>query len=96
MIPEIEVLQVQFLVKFAVALWGDLLRELGSAVSNLGADIVAESQNAQAMAELTTGIFGTDSGLLYWLNDLMFDIVTRLPYCDIGIGALSLQGGLMN
>lgn len=96
MIPEIEVLQVQFLVKFAVALWGDLLRELGSAVSNLGADIVAESQNAQAMAELTTGIFGTDSGLLYWLNDLMFDIVTRLPYSDIGIGVLSLQGGLMN
>lgn len=96
MIPEIEVLQVQFLVKFAVALWGDLLRELGSAVSNLGADVVAESQNAQAMAELTTGIFGTDSGLLYWLNDLMFDIVTRLPYGDIGIGVLSLQGGLMN
>ncbi|MEE8373962.1 MAG: hypothetical protein V3R87_09595 [Dehalococcoidia bacterium] len=41
MIPEIEQLQVQFLVKFAVALWGDFIRELGSAITNLGADIGA-------------------------------------------------------
>ncbi len=96
MIPEIEQLQVQFLVKFVVVLWGDLLRELGSAMTNLGADISVESQNAQAMAELTTGIFGTDSGLLYWLNDYIIDIVTRLPYCDLGIGLHGLLDGLMN
>ncbi|MEE8373961.1 MAG: hypothetical protein V3R87_09590 [Dehalococcoidia bacterium] len=48
------------------------------------------------MAELTTGIFGTESGLLYWLNDYMIDLMTRLPYSDLGIGLHSLQGGLMN
>ena len=91
--PEIEQLQVQYLVKFMVALWGDLVRELGGAITNLGADISAESQNAQSMAELTTGIFGTNSGLLYWLNDYIIDIVVRLPYCDLGIGLHSLLGG---
>ena len=92
--PEIEIMQVQFLVKYVVAMVGAMVSEIGGAMSNLGSGIAAQSLNSSSMAELTTGVFGTNSGLLYWLNDYVFDIMARLPYTDLGIGLHQVLTGL--
>ncbi len=94
--PQIEVLQVQYLVKYVVELVGVLVANLGGVMGRVGAGIAAQSEDPETMAELTTGIFGTNSGLIYWLNDWMFDVISRLPYSDLGVGLHSLLGGLKN
>ncbi len=94
--PQIEILQVQYLVKYVVELMGALVGSMGGVMERVGAGVAAQSEDPQTMAELTTGIFGTNSGLVYWLNGWMFDVVSRLPYCDLGVGMHTFLAGLKN
>jgi hypothetical protein len=48
------------------------------------------------MAALTTGIFGTNGGLIYWINEKVFYVVENMPWCDLGGGLGVVVKGLMN
>lgn len=76
--PEIEVMQVEFVVKYVVELFGVIVDKLGGLISDVGADIVNASYDSSSMTELTTGIFGTDGGLLYWMNGYVVDLLAKL------------------
>ena len=91
--PALECLQVQYLVQYIVGLVGTLVEYIGDAIFLFGGDIVESAGNAMQMNALTTGIFGTDSGLIYWINDKVFYIITYLPWCDLGTGLGQLMQG---
>ncbi len=94
--PTVENLQVQYLVSFMVGLLGELIQELSVAFQNFGVTVANSAADTNAMAALTTGIFGTDSGLIYWINDKMFYLIENMPWCDLGSGLGSVAYGLMN
>jgi hypothetical protein len=94
--PTLENLQVQYLVAFMVGLLGELIQELSVAFQNFGVTVADLAADSNVMAELTTGLFGTNSGLIYWLNDKMFYVIENMPWCDLGNGLGGLAAGLMN
>ncbi len=94
--PVVESLQVQYLVAFIVQLLGQLLGHLSVAVASFGTDLVNAGGDAGTMANLTTGIFGTNSGLIYWINDKVFYLIQNLPWADLGTGLGALIDGILN
>ena len=82
--PAIELLQVQYLVSFIVGLVGELVQEMSAAFASFGGTVSAAAADVNTMAALTTGIFGTDSGLIYWINEKVFYVIEGLlnpPAC---------------
>jgi hypothetical protein len=71
---------------------GDLIGLLSGAMIEFGNHLICASEDVDTMLALTTGIFGTNSGLIYWINNKVIYLVENLPWCDLG-GAL---GGLLN
>jgi hypothetical protein len=95
-LPIVEVLQVQYLVSFIVGLVGELIQELAVAFENFGITVSLAASDNNTMAQLTTGIFGTDSGLIYWINEKVFYVIENLPWCDLGQGLGQIVEGLLN
>ena len=93
MYPTMVNFQVQYLVAFIVGLVGHLTDLLSGAVQTFGVDMVTQSGNVQTMAALTTGIFGTNNGLIYWINDKVFYLLEHLPYQAIGDGIRAILIG---
>ncbi len=94
--PVVESLQVSYFVAFIVQMLGTLTEYIGDAIVLFGGDLVAEGQDVGAMANLTTGIFGTNSGLIYWINDKVFYLIENLPWSDLGTGLGALIDGILN
>ncbi len=94
--PTLDILQVQHLVSYAMALVGDLVNEVSSGFSNFGSTVGQAAADANAMAMLTTGIFGTHSGLVYWINNKVFYLIENFPWCDLGQGLGVVLRGLIN
>ncbi len=94
--PTVESLQVSHLVAFIVRLSGELLDALATAVADFAVIVTAAGSNGDAMANLTTGIFGTNSGLIYWINQKVFYLITNLPWGDLGTGLGELLRGIVN
>jgi len=92
----VESLQVQFLVAFVVKMLGQLGGYIADALGFFATDLVAAGGDAGTMANLTTGIFGTDSGLIYWINDKVFYLITNLPWAELGTGLGALIDGILN
>ena len=70
-------LQVQGYVEFMISLVGDVMNAIGSHFLVTAADPVAAER-------FTTGVFGTDSGLFYWMNDKALYATTELQGADLG------------
>ena len=72
MCPSTMIYQVQHLVAFVVGLIGKVLGTVSTGVNqiltDLGALFLTYSENCTVMASLTTGIFGDNMGLIYWIN----------------------------
>ena len=70
--PSTVVLQVQHLLAFFVGLTGQVLSTVATGVqqilTDIGTLVTNYSSNCTAMASLTTGIFGDNGGLIYWIN----------------------------
>ena len=94
--PAIELLQVQYLVSFIVGLVGELIIEISDAFAAFGLTVSTAAADANTMAALTTGIFGTNSGLIYWINEKVFYVIENLPWCDLGQGLGQVVEGLLN
>ena len=94
--PAIESLQVQYLVAFVVQMLGTLTGYIGDAITLFGGDLVAAGSDAGTMQNLTTGIFGTNSGLIYWINDKVFYLIENLPWAELGTGLGALIDGILN
>ncbi len=93
--PALESLQVQYLVMFLVSMLGALTGYIAAAIGSFGVDLAAAGQDAGAMANLTTGIFGTNSGLIYWINDNAIYIIDSLPWIELGLGLGLLFDGIV-
>ena len=70
--------QVGYLVQFMVEDLGILIGLLSNAMSTFGAFTFAGAQDDVRMRELTTGIFGTQDGLIYWMKNDLFYLVNYL------------------
>ena len=86
MLPDLVTYQVQYLVAFITGLVGKLVGYLADAVSTFGGDVVTAAGNSDQMQALTTGIFGDQNGLIYWINEKVFFVLRELPYSEIGLG----------
>ena len=73
MCPSIIVIQTQHLVSFIIGFVGEVLDTVATGVSqildDLGSWLVVMANNCTAMTKLTTGIFGDNGGLVYWINE---------------------------
>jgi hypothetical protein len=94
--PAIELLQVQYLVSFIVGLVGELIQELSAAFASFGVTVGNYAADAPTMAALTTGIFGSNGGLIYWINEKVFYVIENMPWCDLGQGLGILIENLLN
>ncbi len=94
--PTIEILQVQYLVSFITGLVGELIQELATAFGNFGVTVSDAAADGNTMAALTTGIFGTNSGLIYWINEKVFYVIENMPWCDLGGGLGQILQGLLD
>ena len=94
--PALESLQVQYLVMLIAKELGRLTGYIADAIGFFGADLVAAGGDAGTMENLTTGIFGTNSGLIYWINDDIFYIIENLPWSELGLGLGALFDGIIN
>ena len=69
------------LVEFLTLMLGDAFHGIGSAYKSLAVD-------ALWMDKLTTGIFGENGGLIYWLNDkllwMLEEILAGLSFTVAG------------
>jgi hypothetical protein len=72
---------------------GDLTTLLSGAITSFGGHLTVQAGNMQTMAALTTGIFGTNNGLIYWINDKVFYLLENLPYAAIGDGLRAILVG---
>lgn len=74
--------QVQYLVSFIVGLIGQILDSLSAGVAtiltDLGSVFTGAAGNCTQMAMLTTGIFGNDGGLIYWINEKILWFLAEL------------------
>ena len=95
-LPAMESLQVQYLVAFIVGLLGRLIELISGAMAVFGNDLITESKNTDTMAALTTGIFGTNSGLIYWINEKVFYLINHLPWETLGNGLGLLIEGILD
>jgi hypothetical protein len=86
MIPTLSNFQVQYLVQFITGLVGKLIELLSGAVGDFGVEVTTQAQNTTTMAALTSGIFGPENGLIYWINDKVFYVLENLPYTALGLG----------
>jgi hypothetical protein len=89
-----ECLPVQYLVAFVVGLIGDLITLIAPAVGEFGSHLLCASEDVDTMLALTTGIFGTNSGLIYWINNKVFYLIENMPWCELGAGLGGLLEGL--
>ncbi len=94
--PALETLQVQYLVKFITNLLGDLVSLISGALVNFGAALSGYAADDVMMQELTTGIFGRNGGLIYWINEKVFYLIEELPWADLGDGLGDLIYGILN
>ncbi len=94
--PALESLQVQYLVAFIGGLLGRLIELISGAMATFGNDLITDSVDPLTMQELTTGIFGTNSGLIYWINDNMIYLIANLPWIPLGTGLGALFDGIFN
>jgi hypothetical protein len=83
-------MQVQGLVAFIVGLVGDLVNLLGGAASTFGIHVATASVDPTKMAQLTNGIFGTTDGLIYWMKNDVFYILTAFNEVPIANGLTEL------
>ena len=90
----LECLQVQHLVAFIVGLVGELIIEIGGMLTSFGGTVKTYGACADVMQSLTTGIFGTNDGLIYWINDKIFYLIREMPWCELGAGLGALLQGL--
>jgi len=96
-LPTIDILQVQHLVSYVIGLIGTLVDDIGIAFNDFGATTVSSAAaDSNAMPMLTTGIFGTHSGLIYWLNNKLFYLIENFPWCDFGQALSVLLRGLLD
>jgi hypothetical protein len=72
---------VTLLVTYIVGVVGDIMSAIGDVFT-------ADALDAGVMADLTTGIFGENGGLIYWLNEkllwLMEQILAGLSFTVAG------------
>jgi hypothetical protein len=94
--PAVETLGVQYLVSFVVGLIVELIVELSEAFNDFGLTVSSYAGNATVMATLTTGIFGNDGGLIYWINEKVFYVIENMPWCALGQGLGAIIEGLLN
>jgi len=94
MTPTVSNFQVQYLVSFITGLVGDLVNLIAGSIATFGTHVTIASGNADLMANLTSGIFGTQNGLIYWINDKVFYVLEKLPYTEIGAGLNQIVHGL--
>ena len=71
-------MQVQSLVAFIVEDMGLLIGLLSNAMADFGGYTMAGAEDSGKMASLTTGIFGTTDGLIYWMKNDLFYLVNNL------------------
>ena len=93
-VKTIEILQVQYMVSFVVGLIGELIQEVAQAFESFGVTVSDAAADGNAMGALTTGIFGTNTGLIYWINEKVFYVIENLPWCDLGQGLAIIEEGL--
>ena len=89
-------MQVTYLVQFIVGLVGELIQEIAAAIGNFGVTVTDAAGNLDVMVLLTNGIFGQNSGLIYWINNKVFYLISNMPWCDLGQGLGQLMEGLLN
>ena len=94
--PAIESLQVQYLVAFVVGQLGRLIELISGAMATYGNDLISAGSDPLRMQALTTGIFGTNSGIIYWINDKEFYVVSKMPWTELGNGIGFLINGIFN
>jgi len=70
--------QVGYLVAFIVEDMGLLIGLLSNAMSDFGAFTMIGAADTDRMNDLTTGIFGTTDGLIYWMKNDLFYLVNNL------------------
>ena len=92
--PALESLQVQYVVAFVVGLLGRLIELISGAMATFGNDLITQSADPLTMQALTTGIFGTNSGLIYWMNDKTFYMAEIMPYSELSFGLSCLLRGI--
>jgi hypothetical protein len=74
--------QVGYLVRFIVEDMGLLIGLLANAMSDFGNYTMIGATDIGKMNELTTGIFGTNDGLIYWMKNDLFYLVNNLGTVD--------------
>jgi riboflavin transporter FmnP len=70
--------QVGYLVAFMVEDLGILIGLLANAMSDFGNFTAIGAGDVPRMNDLTTGIFGTTDGLIYWMKNDLFYLVNYL------------------
>ena len=70
--------QVGYLVQFIVEDIGLLIGLLSNAMSDFGMYTMQGAEDTGRMSLLTTGIFGTTDGLIYWMKNDLFYLVNNL------------------
>jgi len=70
--------QVGYLVAFFVEDMGLLIGLLSNAMSKFGEYTMIGAGSETKMNDLTTGIFGTTDGLIYWMKNDLFYLVNNL------------------
>jgi hypothetical protein len=91
-----ECLQIQYLVAFILRLMGEHEILMSQAWVTFGRHLICASEDADTMLALTTGIFGTNSGLIYWINNKVFYLIENMPWCELGAGLGGLIAGIQN
>jgi len=81
--------QVQYFVTFIVAFIGQMATEVGAAIGDV---FTSGALDNNAMMQLTTGIFGPQNGLIYWINEKVIWLLENLPYAALGDGLRDLLG----
>ena len=77
--------QVQYFVTFIVAFIGQIADAIGGV-------FIDGAMDNNAMMQLTTGIFGPQNGLIYWINEKVIWLLENLPYAALGDGLRALLG----
>ena len=69
---------------------------MSAAFADFGVTVSTYAGDANTMAALTTGIFGTDSGLVYRIHEKVFYVAENMPWCDLGGGLGNPVEGRLN
>jgi hypothetical protein len=71
-------MQLEGLVSFTVQSIGDLTNLICGAIGTWGEHTLLSVNQPGLIANLTTGIFGTTDGLIYWMKDDFIYLVNNL------------------